>query len=82
MCGKVIYRFIYILLISAAIGGLSTGCSSTKLNYKPKKIQYRTTSYRVKIKTTNDIQYKSAYKYDSDGKRYKKHFRQKRRREN
>jgi hypothetical protein len=82
MRGKVIHRFLYVLYISAIIGGLTAGCSSTKLNYKPKKVQYRTTSYKVKIKTTNDIQYKSAYKYDSDGKKYKKHFRQKRRREN
>ena len=82
MCGKVLYRFICVLFISGIIGGLATGCTSTKLKYKPKKVQYRTTSYKVKIKTINDIQYKSAYKYDSDGKRYKKHFRQKRRREN
>jgi hypothetical protein len=82
MCGKVINRFLHILFISATIAGLTAGCSSTKFNYKPKKSQYRTTSYHVKIKTTNDIQYKSAYKYDSDGKKYKKHFRKKRRREN
>jgi hypothetical protein len=82
MCGKALHRFFYILFVLVTIGGLTAGCTSTKLKYKPKKEQYRTTSYRVKIKTTNDIQYKSAYKYDSDGKKYKKHFRQKRRREN
>ena len=67
--------FIFLMLIS-----LVCGCKSSNFGAKPRPSQYKRTTYDVKIKSLNDIQYTGAYKYDTDGKKYKKHFRKKKRR--
>jgi len=82
VCNKIISGTRVFLLLLITCGPLITSCSSSKPGSKPHKSQYRRSTYNVKVKTTNDIQYKGAYKYDTDGKKYKKHFRKKRRREN
>lgn len=60
--------------------GLISGCKSSKTGNKPKPSQYKRTTYDVKIKSINDIQYTGAYKYDTDGKKFKKYFRKRKRR--
>jgi len=62
--------------------GWNTACKTSSPGSQPHRSQYRRSTYDVKIKTINDIQYKGAYKYDTDGKKYKKHFRKKKRRKN
>jgi outer membrane biogenesis lipoprotein LolB len=81
-CNKVISGIFVFLLLLATCSPFITGCSSSKPGSKPHKSQYRTSTYKVKVKSINDIQYKGAYKYDTDGKKYKKHYRKKKRREN
>jgi hypothetical protein len=82
LCKKVFSGTFIFLIILITCGPLVTSCSSSKPGAKPHKSQYRTSTYKVKVKTTNDIQYKGAYKYDTDGKKCKKHYRKKKRREN
>jgi len=82
LCNKVISGIFVFLLILVTCCPLITGCKSSKTGSKPHKSQYRTSTYKVKVKSINDIQYKGAYKYDTDGKKYKKHYRKKKRREN
>ena len=82
LCNKVISGFYLFLLFMATYGPFITACSSSKPGSKPHKSQYRGSTYKVKIKSIDDIQYEGAYKYDTDGKKYKKHYRKKRRREN
>ncbi len=82
LCKKVVSGVFLFLLILVICGPFFTGCKSSKPGAKPHKSQYRTSSYKVKVKSINDIQYKGAYKYDTDGKKYKKHYRKKKRREN
>jgi hypothetical protein len=82
LCNKVISGIFLILLFLVTCGPFITGCSSSKPGSKPHKSQYRRSTYNVKVKTINDIQYKGAYKYDTDGKKFKKHYRKKKRREN
>lgn len=82
LCNKIVNKIFVFLIILVISGPLSTGCSSSKPGAKPHKSQYRRSTYNVKVKTINDIQYKGAYKYDTDGKKYKKHYRKKKRREN
>jgi hypothetical protein len=78
----ILSRFLVFLLITTLLAGLTVGCKSSKPGSKPRKSQYRRSTYDIKVKSVDDIQYKSAYKYDIDGKKYKKHYRKKRRREN
>jgi hypothetical protein len=82
LCNKIGREIFIFLIVLVTCGPLITGCSSTKQGSKPHKSQYRRSTYNVKIKSINDIQYKGAYKYDTDGKKYKKHYRRKKRREN
>jgi hypothetical protein len=78
MYGKNLYRFFIILIISATFLGLTFGCTSSKLRYNTTRSTYDPD----KLRSFDEIQYKSAYKYDDTGKKYIKHYRQKRRREN
>jgi hypothetical protein len=78
MYSKDLYRFLIILFISASFLGLIFGCTSSKTQTST----YGSSYDPYKLQTIDEIQYKSAYKYDVDGKKYKKHYRQKRRREN
>jgi len=79
---RIISGIRVFLLLLITCGPLIISCSSSKPGSKPHKSQYRRTTYKVKVKTADDIQYKGAYKYDTDGKKFKKHYRKKRRREN
>lgn len=78
MYGKVLNRSFIILIISATFLGLTFGCMPSKLRYD----STRSTYDPDKLRSYDEIQYRSAYKYDDTGKKYIKHYRQKQRREN
>jgi len=78
----ILCRFLVVLFISTTLAGFTLSCKSSKPGSKPRKSQYKRSTYDVKIKSIDDIQYKGAYKYDTDGKKNKKHYRKKKRREN
>jgi len=75
MCTRVLYNLRVFFLIFSILAGLNLGCKSSKPGTGPRPSQYKRTTYDVKIRSINDIQYTGAYKYDIDGKKYKKHYR-------
>ena len=78
MQGKRFYRFYIIPVICATFLVLTSGCTSSRLPYDTT----RSTFDPDKLRYYDEIQYQSAYKYDKNGKKYIKHYRQKQRREN
>ena len=58
------------------------GCKPADIGSKPTNSQYYNRTNQVDAAYINDIQYRSAYKFDNNGKKYKKHYRKKKKDKN
>ena len=68
-----------LLLVSA---NFIICCKPAEIGPKPSNSQYYNRTNQVDAVYINDIQYRSAYKYDNNGKKYKKHYRKKKKDKN
>jgi hypothetical protein len=65
-----------ILLLAGIIYFNLPGCASSKGSYTPRKhMKYYRETYHPSVQRADDIQYRSAYKYDIKGKKYKRYFK-------
>ncbi len=82
MRDKILRNFLLILFLGAILG-FGNGCKVSDRPYRPNKyMEYSKRTNKVKAKRVNDIQYRSAYKYDTEGTKFKKHFKRRRQRKN
>jgi hypothetical protein len=72
---------LFILVILSAVSMFFSGCASGNSAYTPRKhMKYYRGTNSPSVQRADDIQYRSAYKYDLKGKKYKKHFKQRKKR--
>jgi len=72
------FRFFIFLLITGGplLLGLG-GCAASTVPITSKQhIKYYSNSYHPSVQRADDIQYRSAYKYDMKGNKYKKHYKE------
>ncbi|MBS0000770.1 MAG: hypothetical protein KFF73_17440 [Cyclobacteriaceae bacterium] len=69
-------RVEVFVFFSGIVLMLFSWCASTDVAYTPRKhMKYYRETYSPSVQRADDIQYRSAYKYDLKGKKYKKHFK-------
>lgn len=72
-----------LIILAGMMLVVFSGCASTNSAYTPRKhMKYYRETYSPSVQRADDIQYRSAYKYDLKGKKYKKHFKQRKKRKN
>lgn len=69
-------KLITIFFLTSGMFVFLSGCASTQGSYTPRKhMKYYRETYHPSVERADDIQYRSAYKYDMKGKKYRKHFK-------
>jgi hypothetical protein len=70
-----------LIILAGMMLVVFSGCASSNGAYTPRKhMKYYRETYSPSVQRADDIQYRSAYKYDLKGKKYKKHFKQRKKR--
>jgi len=76
-------RAVLFLLSTGLILIFSQGCASSDGAYTSRKhTKYYRDTYTPSVQRADNIQYRSPYKYDMKGKKYKKHYKKKEKRNN
>lgn len=71
----------FLAMLAVMLLVVFSGCASSNGAYTPRKhMKYYRETYSPSVQRADDIQYRSAYKYDLKGKKYKKHFKQRKKR--
>jgi hypothetical protein len=74
-------RDVLFFMILGGVSFFFSGCASGNGAFTPRKhMKYYRETYSPSVQRADDIQYRSAYKYDLKGKKYKKHFKQRKKR--
>jgi len=71
------FQFFILVLFISTWSYFMVSCKPADIGSKPSNAEYYNRTNQVDADYINDIQYRSAYKFDNNGKQYKKHYRKK-----